>query len=74
MSERKPGFTYFYSETLQQEIAVSIKSGRVYCSDGVQYSPEELKEIQKTYGELPLQVHIVKKHFGGEIISAGEEK
>lgn len=74
MSERKPGFTYIYSETLQQEIAVSIKSGRVYCSDGVQYSLEEVKEIQKTYGELPLQVHILKKHFGGKIISAGEEK
>lgn len=73
MSERKPGFTYIYSETLQQKIAVSIKSGRVYCSDGAQYSPEEVKEIQKTYGELPLQVHILKKHFGGKIISAGEK-
>lgn len=72
MSEHKPGFTYIYSETLQQELAVSIKTGRVYCSDGVQYSPEEVKEIQKTYGELPLQVHILKKHFGGKIISAGE--
>ena len=74
MSEHKPGFTYIYSETLQQEIALSDKTGRVYCYDGVQYSPEELKKIQKTYGELPLQVHILKKHFGGTIISAGEKK
>lgn len=71
MSEHKPGFTYIFSRTLQQEIAISDKTGRVYCSDGVQYSPEEVKEIQKTYGELPLQVHIIKKHFGGQIVSAG---
>lgn len=73
MSEHKPGFTYIYSKALQQEIAYSQKTGKVYCSDGVQYSPEELKEIQKTYGELPLQVHHLKKHFGGKIISAGEK-
>lgn len=74
MSERKPGFTYIFSATLNQEIAISKKTGKIYCSDGVQYTPEEVKEIQKTHSELPLQVHIVKKHFSGEIISAGEKK
>lgn len=70
----KPGFTYIYSGALQQEIAVSVKTGRVYCQDGVQYSFEEIQEIKKTCGELPLQVHLVKKHFGGTIVSAEEKK
>ena len=74
MSEHKPGFTYIYSETLKQEIAISVKTGRIYCSDGVQYSAEEIAQIQKTYSELPLAVHTVKKHFGGTIVEAGEKK
>lgn len=73
MSERKPGFTYIYSEILQQEIAISIKTGRLYCSDGVQYSLDEINQIKKTYGEIPLEVHLLKKHFGGTIVEAGEK-
>ena len=71
MSEHKPGFTYIYSEALQQEIAYSQKTGKVYCSDGVQYS---LDEIKKTYGEIPVEVHLLKKHFGGTIVEAEEKK
>lgn len=74
MSEHKPGFTYIYSEALQQEIAYSQKTGKVYCSDGVQYSLDEINQIKKTYGEIPLEVHLLKKHFGGTIVEAGEKK
>lgn len=72
MSEHKPGFTYIYSDTLQQEIAYSQKTGIVYCKDGVQYTAEEIQQLKKTYGELPLQVHIVKRSFGGTIVNVEE--
>jgi len=36
--ERKPGFIYMKSEILKQEIAMSEKTGRVYCEDKVQYA------------------------------------
>lgn len=74
MTEKKPGFTYIYSETLKQEIAMSNKTGRVYCQDGTQYSPEEVMQLQKTLGEIPIFVHLIKKHFGGTIVEAGEKK
>jgi len=69
MIEKKPGFTYFFSNAIKQNIAISQKTGTVYCEDGTQYSASEMNEIQKIYGELPLQVHIIKKNFGGTIIS-----
>lgn len=65
----KPGWTYIYSETLKQEIALNEKTGWIYCQDGTKYSPEEIKEIKKHYGTLPLQVHILKQKFGGVIIN-----
>lgn len=74
MSEHKPGFTYIFSKTLKQEIAMSNKTGRVYCQDGTQYSAEEVLQLQKTLGEIPLEVHLIKKHFGGTIISTEEKR
>lgn len=74
MSEHKPGFTYIFSETLQQEIAYSQKTGKVYCEDGTQYTMEEVLWLKKTHGKIPLEVHLLKKHFGGTIISAGDKK
>ena len=74
MSDHKPGFTYIYSEPLQQEIAYSDKTGKVYCSDGVQYSLDEIEQIKKTYGEIPLEVHLIKKHFGGTIVNVENKK
>ena len=35
--KRKPGFTYIWSETLKQEIAMNDKTGKVYCEDGTVY-------------------------------------
>lgn len=75
---RKPGFIYIYSKALNQEIAMSEKTGKVYCSDGVTYEADEVARISKIYGEIPLSVHTLKKQFAGSKIEAiediGEEK
>jgi hypothetical protein len=65
--EFKPGWEYLYSSTLNQEIAVNIKTGRVYCEDGTEYKPEELAIMDRAKQEIDLGVHLVKKAFGGEI-------
>jgi hypothetical protein len=65
--EFKPGWEYMHSETLKQEIAVSLKTGKVYCEDGTIYSPEELKLMRNAKQEITLGVHLAKKVFGGEI-------
>lgn len=65
---RKEGFTYIYSETLKQEIALSQKTGILYCADGTKYSKEELSLIAGT--QVPLEAHILKKVFGGTIAFA----
>jgi len=61
--ERKPGFIYIYSEILKQEIALSEKTGVVWCKDGVKYSPQEIAVLAEGGGVLPHEVHIVKKVF-----------
>lgn len=61
------------SESLKQPIAFDRNSGWLFCKDGTKYSPAELARITRcwTQGkEVPLEVHILKKTFGGEIISA----
>ena len=65
--ERKPGFIYMFSEILNQEIAVSNKTGWVYCEDGTKYSPDELKLLHTIGGFLPLEVHILKSQFKGTL-------
>ena len=65
---KKPGWTYIYSEELKQNIARHDKSGWVYCEDGTKYSPEEIKKITKNHKCISLQAHIIKKVFNGEII------
>ncbi|MCQ2088175.1 MAG: hypothetical protein MJZ37_08970 [Bacilli bacterium] len=65
----KPGFTYIFSKSLNQEIAVNQKTGKVYCEDGTIYTPEEIAIIREHYGEIPLQVHIIKMKFGGIIVN-----
>jgi hypothetical protein len=63
----KPGWEYIHSETLKQEVAVNIKTGKVYCEDGTQYSPEEIRIIKTAKQKITPAVHLVKKIFGGEI-------
>jgi hypothetical protein len=67
--EHQPGFIYIKSETLNQEIALSEKSGWVFCEDGTKYSPSEIKILDAGgYGAITLGVHNVKKVFGGEVV------
>jgi len=66
--ERKPGWVYVYSDTFKQEYAFHKESGWVYFSDGVKYSPEELKIICEGGKTLTPAIHNVKLLFGGEVI------
>jgi hypothetical protein len=65
--EFKPGWEYIRSDTLKQEIAVNIKTGKVYCEDRTVYSPEEIKILKAAKQEITPEIHLVKKVFGGEI-------
>jgi hypothetical protein len=67
--EHQPGFIYIKSETLNQEIALSEKSGWVFCEDGTRYSPGEIKILDAGgNGVITQGVHNVKKVFGGEVV------
>ena len=74
MPERREGFTYIYSDVLKQEVAVSHKTGWVYCQDKgpdgslVAYSPEELNVLEKAGFQLDLGTHNIKKIIGGKIV------
>lgn len=76
MSEknRKPGFTYMFSNQLHQEVAISQKTGDAYCEDGTKYSAKEIELLKKTYGKIPENVHFLKKHFDGVIVHAENKK
>ncbi|MDR1174090.1 MAG: hypothetical protein LBK83_01300 [Treponema sp.] len=65
--EFRPGWNYFYSDVLQQEIAVHIKTGEVYCEDRTVYKPEEIAIMQAANQEASPGVHLVKKVFKGTI-------
>ena len=54
-----------YSDKLEQEIAYNPKTGVVYCSDGVQYTPQEMAIIKAHGGDYPKEVHLIKKIFEG---------
>lgn len=65
-------WTYIESETLGQTIAFDEISGWIICKDGTRYSPAELREIRGV--ELPLSVHMLKKEFGGTIVSVTKKQ
>jgi hypothetical protein len=65
---RAEGFVYIYSNILQQDIAVSEKTGIVYCSDKIQYSVQEIEILDESSIKISLPVHRVKRVFGGEIV------
>jgi hypothetical protein len=66
--KRNPNFIYWYSNILQQEIAMSKKTGDVTCADGVKYSGSEVRIVAGGGVEVTLAEHLVKKIFGGEIV------
>jgi hypothetical protein len=67
--EFKPGWEYIYSDSLKQEIAVNVKTGRIYCEDRTQYSLRELEIMKGVQLEITPEIHLVKKMFGGEIVN-----
>lgn len=72
----KGKWTYIESESLNQTVAFDENTGWLFCRDGTKYSPKELEKITHDWQkakELPLQVHIVKKAFGGTIVTAGKQ-
>jgi hypothetical protein len=64
----KPGFFYINSAILKHEVAMNVKTCRVYCEDGIQYSPQEILLFYEAGAEIDVGVHLVKKVFGGEVI------
>lgn len=73
MAENKDGFQYFYSPQIGQKIAVSEKTGKVYCQDKTVYSLDEVKILDKA-GGITKGVHLVKKIFLGSVVAAGPIK
>lgn len=67
--KRKPEWTIIESATLGQRIAFDGVSGWLVCEDGTRYNPLEVQLVTKC-GEIPAAVHLCKKAFGGEIVSA----
>jgi hypothetical protein len=67
--EFKPGWEYMYSGTLQQEVALNMRTGKIYCEDKTEYSLRELEVMRDAKQEITPEVHLVKKVFGGEIIN-----
>ena len=72
----KGDWQYIESESLKQVIAFDRNSGWLFCKDGTKYSPKELEKVTKNWTcgiEVPVQVHLLKKEFSGEIISVGNK-
>jgi hypothetical protein len=75
MAERKPGFAYFHSEMLEEDLALSNKTGTLYCQGGVKYTAAELEILNEAAGKLPLSVHLIKKVFKeSEVIEYAENR
>ena len=69
----KPGFFYINSAILKQEVAMNIKTCRVYCKDGVRYSPQEILLFYEAGAEIDVGTHLVKKVFGGEVVKVEQK-
>ncbi|MCR4741424.1 MAG: hypothetical protein K5866_00925 [Treponema sp.] len=67
--EEKPGWKYQFIESLGMKIAINEETKVLYSEDKIRYSPEECQLLSKINYQIPLQVHIVKKIFQGNIIS-----
>jgi hypothetical protein len=59
LKQRIPGFVYIYSANLKQEIALSEKTGVVYCQDKTRYTTNEVQILDHGCGEITLAVHLV---------------
>ena len=66
--ERKPGWIYCFSKTLEEEFAFHKKTGWVYFERGAKYSPEEIKMIKENGGTIDFETHKIKTVMKGEIV------
>lgn len=66
--EQKLGWTYRFIDSLGMNIAINDQSGIMYTEDKIKYSLEEQLLLRTIDYQIPLQVHILKKVFNGEII------
>lgn len=67
--EQKPGWTYRYCDSLEQQIAINDETGILYTEDKTRYSAEEAMIIIQHNYDLPKAVHIIKKVFNGTLVS-----
>lgn len=71
MKAQVKGWTYGHSDSINQDIAFR-KDGNgnleLYTEDKTYYNWHEISLIAKHKEGLPLQVHLIKKAFMGEII------
>lgn len=71
----KGNWTYKESALLKQVVAFDKDSGYLKCQDGTLYSPNELKLLKNVkVNDSYLLVHLIKKTFSGELISAGQKE
>jgi hypothetical protein len=47
---------------------MNMKTGWVYCEDGVRYSPQEILLFYEADREVDVGTQLVKKVFGGEVV------
>lgn len=66
--EQKPGWTYRYCDSLEQQIAINDETGILYTEDKTRYSAEEAAIIIRHGYQIPKAVHVVKKVFGGTVV------
>lgn len=66
--EKKPGWNYIFIDTLKQYIAINEKTDVLYTEDKTRYTPEECHMLKGIDYQIPLQVHIIKKLFNGELV------
>jgi hypothetical protein len=65
----KPGWEYIHSDTLQQEVALNMRTGKTYCEDKTVYGFREIEVMRDAKQEITPEIHLVKKIFEGEIVN-----
>lgn len=65
--EKKPGWDYRFIDSLGMYIAINEKTGVMYTEDKIKYTEEECRLLKRNNFQIPLQVHLIKKVFSGEI-------
>jgi hypothetical protein len=70
----RPGYTYYFSAILNQQIARHERSGRVYCQERnpsgelIYYTKDEIDLLHSKGEKIDMAAHTVKKVFEGVIV------